>query len=126
MLRNHAGFAAVKLLLVVISIGVIAAIVAPRSSNSGDRTKLVTVRSVVHKAQVAEEEFYSDNARYATLAQLQANGFALPAGVTMKIRSTLSGYTIRASDTTIVSSLKGCVVRVGGVPMSLDGEISCP
>lgn len=126
MLRNHAGFAPVKLLLVVIAIGVVAAVATPKGTSSADTEKLHAMRSDALKAELAEEEYYSAHARYATLGQLQKSGFTLSDGTSMKITATANGYTIRATNAAVESKLKECVVRVGGQPISMDGEISCP
>ncbi|MES1259342.1 MAG: hypothetical protein ABUL71_02010 [Gemmatimonadota bacterium] len=126
MSSNHAGFAPVKLLLVVVAVGAVAAVAIPKGTSSADTTRLRAVRSDVLKAELAEEAYYSDHARYATLSQLLASGFVLSDGTTMKITTTPLGYTIRATNPDIDSKLQGCAVRVGGQPISMDGEIRCP
>jgi len=127
MVRNRNGFTLVELLVVVLILGILAAIAMPKLSGSSDKAKLAAMKSDLHNAETIEESYFSDTGRYGSLAQLQAAGYAVSQGVTMRITATRRGYTARATNRTIRSAIKGCSVQVGGgVAMTSDGVISCP
>ena len=127
MSRKQDGFTIVELLVVVLILGILAAIALPKLSGARDKAKLASVRSDVRNTETAEEAYFSDNGRYATLGQLQATGFTVSDGTTLQIKASQNDYLIVASDPTITSAIKGCRVQVGsGVSISMDGTITCP
>jgi type IV pilus assembly protein PilA len=127
MVRSRNGFTLVELLVVVVILGILAAIAVPKLSGSQDKAKLAAMKSDVRNAETAEESYFSDNGRYGSLGQLQAAGFTLSPQVTMRVTATRRGYTLRATNRSIRSAINGCSVQVGGgVAMTNDGVISCP
>ena len=127
MVRTRHGFTLIELLVVVLILGILASIALPRFSGSKDKAKVATLKSDVRNAETAEESYFSDNGRYGSLGQLQAAGYTVSQGVTMRITATRRGYTVRATNRSIQSAIKACSVQVGGgVAMTTDGVISCP
>jgi type II secretory pathway pseudopilin PulG len=114
-------------MIVIVVLGVLASIALPKLGSTQDKAKLAAVKSDVRNTETAEEAYFSDNGRYGNLAQLQGEGFTMSAGTTMRITANKRGYTVRASNRSIGSSIKGCSVQVGGgTPMTMDGVIGCP
>ena len=127
MSHKHQGFTIVELLVVVLILGILAAVALPKFSGTRDKAKLAAIRSDVRNAETAEESYFSDNGRYATMSQLLNNGLTVSTGIELRIDIAAGGYTVRASDASIQSAVKGCSVRVGGrVAMTSDGVITCP
>ena len=127
MSRTRNGFTIVELLVVVLVLGILAAIALPKLGGTRDKAKVAAVRSDVRNAETAEEGYFSDYGRYANMAQLQANGFTVSPGTTMRINANKRGYTVRATDKSIASAVKGCSVQVGGTAsITADGVITCP
>ena len=127
MATKRNGFTLVELLIVVVMVGILAAIALPKFSGSRDKAKLAAIKSDVRNAETAQESYFSDYGRYGSIAQLQTAGFKLSPGVTMRINATRRGYTIRATDRSIPSTIKGCSVQVGGgATVATDGVITCP
>ncbi len=128
MLRNRKGFTLIELLIVVVIIGILAAIAIPKFAATKDKAKLASVKTDVRNSETAEEAYFSDYATYGTYAQLQtASNFSLSTGNTMAITAATNGYTVAASNSSISSTITSCKVQVGGGASStVDGAITCP
>ena len=128
MLRNRKGFTLIELLIVVVIIGILAAIAIPKFAATKDKAKLASVKTDVRNSETAEEAYFSDYATYGTYAQLQtASNYSLSTGNTMAITAATNGYTVAASNSSISSTITSCKVQVGGGASStVDGAITCP
>jgi type IV pilus assembly protein PilA len=128
MLRNRKGFTLIELLIVVVIIGILAAIAIPKFAATKDKAKLASVKTDVRNSETAEEAYFSDYATYGTYAQLQtASNFSLSTGNTMAITAATNGYTVAASNSSISSTITSCKVQVaGGASSTVDGAITCP
>jgi type IV pilus assembly protein PilA len=128
MLRNRKGFTLIELLIVVVIIGILAAIAIPKFAATKDKAKLASVKTDVRNSETAEEAYFSDYATYGTFAQLQgASNFNLSSGNTMSITPVVSGYTTAASNASISSGITTCHVQVAaGAVSTVDGYIICP
>jgi prepilin-type N-terminal cleavage/methylation domain-containing protein len=127
MLRNRKGFTLIELLIVVVIIGILAAIAIPKFAATKDKAKLASLKEDVHNAETAEEAYLSDHAKYGNLNKLTTAGMiSLSSGNTMTLTTNASGYTVTAKNTSIASAIKTCKVQVGaGAAMSVDGVINC-
>jgi prepilin-type N-terminal cleavage/methylation domain-containing protein len=128
MLRNRKGFTLIELLIVVVIIGILAAIAIPKFAATKDKAKLASVKSDVRNTETAEEAYFSDYSTYGTYTQLQAaSNFIVSNGNTMSISPVASGYTVTASNTSISTGITTCHVQVGaGATSGADGNITCP
>ena len=128
MLRNRKGFTLIELLIVVVIIGILAAIAIPKFAATKDKAKLASVKTDVRNTETAEEAYFSDYATYGDFSQLQvASNFSLSSGNTMSIAPSTSGYVVTATNSSISSTISSCTVSVaGGVASTLDGAITCP
>ncbi len=128
MLRNRKGFTLIELLIVVVIIGILAAIAIPKFAATKDKAKLASVKTDIRNAETAEEAYFSDNATYGSLTQLQtANEISLSSGNTMTLTPVASGYTVSASNSSISSGTTSCKVKVAaGAASTVDGVITCP
>src|SRR4029077_5363313 len=128
MLRNRKGFTLIELLIVVVIIGILAAIAIPKFAATKDKAKLASVKTDVRNSETAEEAYFSDFATYGTFAQLQAaSNFSLSSGNTMTITAATNGYTVAAKNSSISSSITSCQVQVAaGATSGVDGVITCP
>jgi prepilin-type N-terminal cleavage/methylation domain-containing protein len=93
MPRTRKGFTLIELLIVVVIIGILAAIAVPKFADTKRKAYITAMKSDLKNAVSAAEAFFADNNTYA--------GFTAPAGsvgVTMTV-SNLSntGYTVSAT-----------------------------
>lgn len=128
MLSNRKGFTLIELLIVVVIIGILAAIAIPKFAATKDKAKLASVRSDVRNLMSAQEAYFSDFNTYATsFANLQAATNSTPsAGNTATVTGVASGFTITVSNSSISAGIDECTVQVGaGAATTLDGTITC-
>ncbi len=125
--KRTAGFTLIELLIVVVIIGILAAIAIPKFAATKDKAKLASVKTDVRNMMTAQEAYFSDYATYGTFAQVQvASNFSLSSGNTGAAAAVASGYTATVTNSTITSSITKCEVQVGaGAASTLDGVIVC-
>lgn len=128
MSRNSEGFTIIELLIVILIIGVLAAIAIPKFGATRDKAALASVRSDVRNAETAEEAYFADAGQYGTFADLQnSTNFNVSRGTTISITTALTGYTVNASNSSITTGVTSCAVQVGaGAPSTVDSHITCP
>ncbi|HXG43569.1 MAG TPA: prepilin-type N-terminal cleavage/methylation domain-containing protein [Gemmatimonadales bacterium] len=72
---NRKGFTLIELLIVVVIIGILAAIAIPKFANTKEKAILASMKSDLRNLVTAQEAFFSDNNCYANgAAAAQANG----------------------------------------------------
>jgi type IV pilus assembly protein PilA len=124
---NRKGFTLIELLIVVVIIGILAAIAIPKFAATKDKAKLSSVKTDVRNLMTAQEAYFSDYATYGTFAQLQtASNFSLSSGNSASVTPAASGYTATITNSTITSAIDQCTVQVGaGASSTVDGVILC-
>src|SRR5256886_11545535 len=88
-LRARKGFTLIELLIVVVIIGILAAIAIPKFANTKSKAYVTAMKSDLRNLVTAEEAFFSDSTYYTTATTLVAknsfknsSGVGVPAGVT--------------------------------------------
>lgn len=124
MLSNRKGFTLIELLIVVVIIGILAAIAIPKFAATKDKAKLAGVKTDLRNIMTAQEAYFSDFQTYAgTLANLQ---FAPSGGNTGAVAGAANGFTATVTNTTISGTNNDCTVQVGaGADSTVDGVITC-
>jgi type IV pilus assembly protein PilA len=124
-MQNRKGFTLIELLIVVVIIGILAAIAIPKFAATKDKAKLAAVKSDLRNIETAEEAYFSDNQVYGDLGMLAtANLFNPSTGNTGTVVPAAGGYTATLTNATISSGFKSCTVTVGGGGAN-DGVIIC-
>ena len=73
-MTNRKGFTLIELLIVVVIIGILAAIAIPKFANTKEKAVLAGMKSDLRNLVTAEEGFFSDNQTYSTtLGAAQVN-----------------------------------------------------
>ena len=126
-MSNRKGFTLIELLIVVVIIGILAAIAIPKFAATKDKAKLASVKTDLRNMMTAQEAYFSDYATYGTFAQLQAaSNFSLSSGNTSAVAPAASGFTATITNSTITSLITQCTVQIGaGAASTLDGVIAC-
>lgn len=126
------GFTLIELLIVVVIIGILAAIAIPKFSSTKDKAKLASVKTDLRNYMTAEEAYFSDTQTYGTYGSLtSASGnykFSLSAGNVGTDLGTpdAQGYGLKVVNASISNTaLNSCQVSVGQGNAS-DGVIVCP
>jgi len=128
-MSNKKGFTLIELLIVVVIIGILAAIAIPKFAATKDKAKLASVKTDLRNSMTAQEAYFSDFATYGTFAQLQtASNFTLSSGNQNNGSAAASnGYTMTFNNPTISTGKTECTVQVGaGATSAVDGVIICP
>lgn len=127
---NRKGFTLIELLIVVVIIGILAAIAIPKFASTKDKAKLASVKTDIRNYMTAQEGFFSDNGTtYAGHGALvTAANFTLSAGNTfVGSAGVASGYSVEVQNASISTGTNSCKVTVGmGAASTLDGVITCP
>jgi prepilin-type N-terminal cleavage/methylation domain-containing protein len=127
-MSNRKGFTLIELLIVVVIIGILAAIAIPKFAATKDKAKLASVKTDLRNGMTAQEAYFSDFSTYASFAQLQtASNFTLSSGNTNNGSAGASnGYTMTFNNPTISTGITQCTVQLGaGAASTLDGVIVC-
>ena len=84
-IRNNKGFTLIELLIVVVIIGILAAIAIPRFASTKGKAFDAAAKTDLRNAMTAQEAYFSDNQTYtATLGDLDVSAST---GVTLAVTS---------------------------------------
>jgi type IV pilus assembly protein PilA len=120
-MSNRKGFTLIELLIVVVIIGILAAIAIPKFANTKEKAVLASMKSDLRNLVTAEEGFFSDNQTYSTtLGATQVNTAGPACGGTVAFQPsqnntiTVGACTAAGWNATVVnSSIKGAIATCG-------------
>ena len=135
--QSESGFTLVELLVVMLIIGLLAAIAIPAFFNQRDKAKDSDAKEAVRTAQTAIETFATDhngtyagadNAALAAIEETLVNVTAAPARLTTTVTATGDGYTVTvaAEDTGNTFSISRADSGALTYPCTVGGEGGCP
>jgi type IV pilus assembly protein PilA len=113
MNSKRSGFTLIELLIVVVIIGILAAIAIPKFSNTKEKAYIASMKSDLRNLVTAQEAYFSDNsAQYAASIAAMGTNYLASAGVTVVISNvTNTGWQASA---THPSTAKTCQISLGG------------
>jgi prepilin-type N-terminal cleavage/methylation domain-containing protein len=117
-MQNRKGFTLIELLIVVVIIGILAAIAIPKFANTKEKAVLASMKSDLRNIVTAQEAFFSDNQTYATAIgpiQTAAAVAFVPSGLNAVVLSTVTaaGWAGEATNTTLKGTITKCGIYVG-------------
>jgi prepilin-type N-terminal cleavage/methylation domain-containing protein len=108
-MRNTKGFTLIELLIVVVIIGILAAIAIPKFANTKEKAYIAAMKSDLRNLITAEESYFADQVTYTT--STTAVQFTPSSGVTMTIgAATGTGWSATVSHN---GTTKTCGIFVG-------------
>ena len=119
---NRKGFTLIELLIVVVIIGILAAIAIPKFANTKEKAYIASMKSDLRNLVTAEEAYFADSVKYSSAiscANPPAAGsvaFCATTGNTLGTvaigTGTQAGWTVNISNS---NTAKTCAIFVGAV-----------
>ena len=131
MYRNKKGFTLIELLIVVVIIGILAAIAIPKFAGTKSKAYIAGLKSDLKNFVLAEESYFSDFNSYGTLANVQASNLFNPSvgSVMASTDGTATGFSATATHAGAAGTTCGVYVGTAGAPAGSslvnDGEVGC-
>ena len=129
MRKSRQGFTLIELLIVVVIIGILAAIAIPKFANTKKEAFVATLKSDLRNLVTAEEAYFSDFTTYTTT--LATTQFQPSTGVTYAVSAaTATGWAATATHVGLVGATpSGCHIAVGTAETTAsenEGAAYCP
>ena len=97
MLKMRKGFTLIELLIVVVIIGILAAIAIPKFANTKSKAYITAMKSDLRNLVTAQESFFSDSAKYTNVIDSTHLRFQPSPGVTINSSSIVAGAGFRVA-----------------------------
>jgi prepilin-type N-terminal cleavage/methylation domain-containing protein len=130
-MRDNKGFTLIELLIVVVIIGILAAIAIPKFSATREKAYFAAMKSDLKNLASQQEIYYADN--YAYTSSTTDLAFTNSEGVNVTLSSvSTSGWAASATHSALGGS-EGCAIyygtatapTVGSATPSAPGEVAC-
>jgi len=132
MRDNNKGFTLIELLIVVVIIGILAAIAIPKFSATREKAYFAAMKSDLKNLASQQEIYYADHYLYSgVIANL---GFTNSQGVTVTTAGIATGWAATAKHAALTTANDGCaiyygvptaVLSVGTTTPGQSGEMKC-
>ena len=131
--KTRKGFTLIELLIVVVIIGILAAIAIPKFANTKEKAYLASMKSDLRNMATTQESYFADNQVYVagtasntTSGTSSLYGFVPSAGVT--VTATASGGTGWRATAGHTATTRTCAIFVGVgavAPATVEAEPKC-
>jgi type IV pilus assembly protein PilA len=134
MIRNTKGFTLIELLIVVVIIGILAAIAIPKFSATREKAYFSAMKSDLKNLQAAQEIYYSASTagvtNYTYTNDLALLEFTESSGVTIAFgAANATGWSATATHDALDAGTQTCAVFVGdaaaAAPATNPGVVTC-
>jgi len=119
MTRQRIGFTLIEMLIVVVVIGILAAIAIPKFAQAKGRTRAATIRSDLRNLATAQEEYLAENGTYAS--NVSDLDYTTTNGVVITIVNVVAGGW-SATSTHPLSLPLTCTLYYGTAPVLPPGR----
>ncbi len=130
---NRRGFTLIELLIVVVIIGILAAIAIPKFANTKEKAYLASMKSDLRNLVTAEEAYFADSVKYSTSVACTnpptpgTVAFCTTTGNTLAApqvgTGTQSGWT---ASITNLNTTKSCAIYIGAQAPTAPATASDP
>jgi prepilin-type N-terminal cleavage/methylation domain-containing protein len=130
-MRDNKGFTLIELLIVVVIIGILAAIAIPKFSATREKAYFAAMKSDLKNLASQQEIYYSDAYSYSSVAADLA--FTNSDGVTVTPSNTSSSGWAATATHAALGTAEGCAIyygtagapTVGSTTPTQPGEVAC-
>ena len=112
MVRNRKGFTLIELLIVVVIIGILAAIAIPKFASTKEKAYITAMRSDLRNMMTAQESYFSDYGTYTTNTG-NLRGFSQTTGVHVDVSEADGGGWYASATHNSLLSTQTCQIAVG-------------
>ncbi len=120
--RTRKGFTLIELLIVVVIIGILAAIAIPKFADTKEKAYITAMKSDLKNLVSGAEAFFADNNTYAGY-ESSANFPTGSSNVTLNFAGTATGW---AADALHASTAQTCDIGVGSGPIPAGAAEGAP
>ena len=121
---NRKGFTLIELLIVVVIIGILAAIAIPKFSNTKEKAYIAAMKSDLRNLVTAEESYFADTNVYGQITDLNPQYYNSSAGVTVAATAQTSPASFSATATHSGTAVS-CSIAMNEGPVTLQGAPQC-
>jgi type IV pilus assembly protein PilA len=135
-MSNRKGFTLIELLIVVVIIGILAAIAIPKFASTKEKAYLASMKSDLRNGATSQEGYFADNTVYLSGVASNLAGVPTPlaplgnyvpsSGVTVTFTATAgTGWSAVATHT---ATARTCTIFIGVAavaPATVEGEPKC-
>jgi prepilin-type N-terminal cleavage/methylation domain-containing protein len=130
MLRNKKGFTLIELLIVVVIIGILAAIAIPKFASTKQKAYMAAMKSDLKNFVTANESYFADYNTYGTYGNVEAAGlFTSTTDVTITSTDAVAtGFSATATHAAAAGKTCGVFVGTAASPdasLTVEGEVNC-
>ena len=117
-MRTRQGFTLIELLIVVVIIGILAAIAIPKFANTKEKAYIAAMKSDLRNLVTAQESYFADQVSYTTATT--ALNYNSSTGVTVTITAaTGTGWAATSKHN---ATTKTCGIYVGSATAPISGQ----